>query len=344
MWRRLLGNHEVPSADTMARVQALFDPEDLRDILAQQYARQKRNKALPAPPHGLIHLVLDGHESTASYRRCCPGCLTRQIHTSAGTRTQYYHRYVVALFAGDGVEFLLDEEPVRPGGDEVAAATRLLLRVHVRYPRAYDVVLADSLYARISFFRTVLSLGKHVQVVLKHDEWAINKDVRALCELVAPTEHVEGSTTRQCWDLGDLPWGDFEGVVRVVRSEETTPIRRQLTKEVEETKSSWRWILTMPESMAPTQAVVGFGHRRWAIENEGFNEGVQAWHMNHVYHHDPQAMEVMLLLMMVAYNLLHVFYDRDLKPAVRKRHTLKHIGSEIQADIYATASNSRAPP
>ena len=90
--------------------------------------------------------------------------------------------------------------------------------------------------------------------------------------------------------------------------------------------------------------MVDFGHRRWGIENEGFNEGVHAWHMGHVYHHEPQAMEVMLLLVMLAYNLLHIFYARNLKPAVRRRASLQHIGREITAELYAAAPHSRAPP
>jgi hypothetical protein len=153
-WNRLLGRGQhVPSADTLARVQTLLDPEDLRDLLREQYARLKRLKALPAPYHGLFALVIDGHESTASYRRCCGGCLTREIQTKSGSRTQYFHRDAVAMLVGEGFEILLDLEPQRAGENEVGAALRLLQRVHARYPRAFDVVVADALYAQTPFFR-----------------------------------------------------------------------------------------------------------------------------------------------------------------------------------------------
>ncbi len=240
LWRRVLGaGQKLPSADTMARVQALLDPGDCRGLIAGLYTRFKRNKALPAPPHGLIALVLDGHEFAASYLRCCPGCLSREIKTKEGTRTQYYHRYVGGMLVGEGCEFLLDMEPQRPGEDEVAAATRLLQRIHHNHSRAFDVVLGDALYARITLFETVLALGKDVVAVLKHDEWALTKDARALCELIPPEMHTAGSTQRTCWDVERISWGDLEQKVRVVRSDETTPVKRQLTKEVEEKVSTW---------------------------------------------------------------------------------------------------------
>jgi len=345
VWRRLFGKgHRVPSADTLARVQALFDPDDVRAVLAGFYARLKRGKALPAPRHGLLALVIDGHESTASYLRCCSGCLRREIKTKSGTKTQYYHRWAVAMLVGKGFEIFLDAEPQRRGENEVGAATRLLRRVHQRYPRAFDVVLADALYAQRPFFREVLALGKDAMAVLKNEEHTLVREVRSLCEIVPATTTKAGSTTRRCWDLEDLPW-DAEGLnVRVVRSEETTTVRRQLTKEVEETSSSWMWVSTLPPSRVSTRTVVDLGHRRWSIENEGFNEGVNAWYMDHVYHHEPRAMEVMLLLVMLAYNLLHVFYDRNLKPAVRHRFSMQHIGREVTAEIYVTIPPTRAPP
>ena len=48
-------------------------------------------------------------------------------------------------------------------------------------------------------------------------------------------------------------------------------------------------------------------------------------------------MQVTLLLAMIAYNLLHVFYARNLKPAVRRRATLQHVGRQISADLYVCA-------
>ena len=126
-FRRWLGQ-PVCSADSVGRVTALMDAEGLRWGIHHIYDRLKRNKALP-DQGGLGVAVLDGHESHASYRRHCPGCLERTIRTGQTERTQYYHRQVtLMLLPGarpgcDPVRFLLDHEPQRAGADAACNGT-----------------------------------------------------------------------------------------------------------------------------------------------------------------------------------------------------------------------------
>ena len=127
-WFRWLGAG-LPSADTLGRVATQVEVTGLREVHRQVYTRLKREKALPPPAQGLIAGVVDGHESHATFRRHCTGCLTRTIHTAAGDRTQYYHRHVTFQLVGAEWTLVLDAEPQRPGEDEVAAALRLLERV-----------------------------------------------------------------------------------------------------------------------------------------------------------------------------------------------------------------------
>src|SRR5665213_3849331 len=117
-----------------------MDAEGLRQGIHHIYDRLKRNKALP-DHHGIGIAVLDGHESHASYRRQCPGCLQRTIHTGNTDRTQFYHRQVTIMLLPaarpgcQAVRLVLDHEPQRAGEDEVATALRLLERVILYYPR-----------------------------------------------------------------------------------------------------------------------------------------------------------------------------------------------------------------
>ena len=99
-WNQWLGG-SIPSADTVGRVFALADCDTIRAGIHEVYTRLKRNKALQPPWHGLVALVLDGHESSASYRRCCPGCLQRTIHAAGGDRIQYYHHNGTAQLVTD---------------------------------------------------------------------------------------------------------------------------------------------------------------------------------------------------------------------------------------------------
>ena len=165
-WKRWLGEPTF-SADTLGRVHALLDANGLRRGIHDVYERLKRNKALP-DIYGLGVVVLDGHESHASYLRHCSGCLQRTIHTAGGDRIQFYHRQVTLMLltralsgweavrllldhARTAVRLLLDHEPQQSGEGEVETALRLLARVITAYPRAFDLVLADALTLRRRF-------------------------------------------------------------------------------------------------------------------------------------------------------------------------------------------------
>src|ERR1017187_7532704 len=146
-WKHWLG-HPMPSAETMGDVHSKMDAGKLREAIHQVYGCLKSNKALP-DNGGISLAIVDGHESHASYLRHCAGCLERTIHFESGDRIQYYHRQVTLLLvtgappARPPLRMPLDHEVQRPGEDEVATSTRLLQRVLVRYPRAFDLVLAD---------------------------------------------------------------------------------------------------------------------------------------------------------------------------------------------------------
>lgn len=59
----------------------------------------------------------------------------------------------------EALRLSLDHEPQWPGEDEVETALRLLARVIPAYPRAFNLLLADALYAKASFFSTFCSLA-----------------------------------------------------------------------------------------------------------------------------------------------------------------------------------------
>jgi hypothetical protein len=333
-WRPWL-NGNLPSADTLGRVAAKTEVDALRDILHHFYGRLKRNKSLWPPSHGLMVAVVDGHESHASYLRHCDGCLQRTIHTPQGDRVQYYHRAVTLLLVGDELSMLLDAEPLRPGEDEVAAATRLFDRVVDRYPRAFDVVLGDGLYAQAPFFNHVKSRGKEVLAVLKDEQRDLLQDARSLWRQIEPIVIQHAGRQCQVWDTeGFKTWPQCEYPIRVVRSLETDRVRRQLDKQIEETTCEWVWVTTLSSLQAGSEATVGIGHSRWQIENQGFNELSTRWHGDHVYKHDANAMLVFWLLTMLACDLFAAFYHRNLKPAVQSAYDSLQIVRMMLVELY----------
>jgi hypothetical protein len=327
----------LPSADSLGRIFSLVDSNSLREVSRDFYKHLKRNKALEPPAHGLVVLAIDGHESHCTYNRQCSGCLKRQKGQEGNERTQYYHRNVTAQLIFRDYRFQLDVEAQLPGEDEVACATRLFERVVTNYPRAFDVVTTDALYARTGFFNTVLRRSKDVIAVLKENCPDLLRDADGLFAGQKPT-HVFSSknTTIECWDADNFePWRQVAQPVRVVRTKETKkPICRQLDEHLDEPVASWTWVTTLSPIRAGTEAVVRIGHSRWSIENEGFNELVNHWCADHVYKHEPNAILNFWLMTMLACNIFRMFYLRNLKPALRKGKSMLYFAQLIIADLY----------
>jgi hypothetical protein len=348
-WKKWL-HQSPPSPDTMGRVHAGLEAEGLRHALHHVYDRLKRNKALP-DNQGLAVAVLDGHESHSSYLRCCSGCLKRTLQVAGQQRIQYYHRQVTLLLlpgAPPGrppLRLLLDLEPQRAGEDEVACALRLLERVLATYPRAFDLLLADALYAQAPFFNFLLARGKHALVVLKDERRDLYQDVTGLLGSTPP--RTGDYRSRQCgwWDFPDLlTWPQVHAPVRVVRSLETYSVRRQLQGQKEEQSSDWIWATTLPAALGPTQRVVLWGHQRWDVENYGFNELVNGWHADHVFKHHANAMECFLLVAFLAYNIFHAFLLLNVKPQARQGRTETFWARLLAAELYADIVPASLPP
>ena len=80
-------------------------------------------------------------------------------------------------------------------------------------------------------------------------------------------------------------------------------------------------------------------------QNYGFNELVNGWHADHVYKHDPDAIEAFYLLVFIAFNIFHAFWALNLKPEHRKGKTEAFWIRILISEIYPNGSTKdvRAP-
>jgi len=341
-WGRWLGR-KLASADTTARVYTGIRAKDIRLTLHCVYTGLKRNKMLKRR-HRFHVLILDGHESSASYLRCCQGCRQRRIKTQNEGRVQFYHRQVIAMLSEEKFPLLLDVESQREGEDEVNCALRLMERVLKNYPRSFDVVVADALYLRANFFNLLLDHHKDVIAVLKDDRRELLQDAEGLFAYEEPLVKQEGTTKREMWDIEQFEsWESLGRKVRVVRSLETKTVRRQMTGQKEEKTSEWIWATTLSKKKASTQTIIYLGHDRWLIENRAINELVTFWHADHVYRHHPQAIVSFLLTLFLVLNLFRAFLHLNIKPERRAKHTTLYFARLIFAGISENIFN-KAPP
>jgi hypothetical protein len=323
-WAAWLGA-SPPSADTIGYALARFDVEALRALLAQMHHRIKRMKALCRLwPEPYWVAALDGHELWSSRSRHCAACLVREVPTAQGPVREYYHRIVLCQLVGATPPLLLDLELQGPEEGEVTTARRLLARVLRTYPRFFQVLTLDALYLEAPLVNQALAAGKAVVVVLKQEARHLYQDVQGLLPLTPP-RRIEGPTRSVLlWDIPELQ--TFTGVarpVRVVHSREATQRRRRvagqwhLTTVVQE----WYWVTTLPPEQVSAATIRRWGHARWDIENRGFNELVQHWHLDHCFKHEPTAIQAFLLTLAMAFALTSVFFARNLKPPAKAGRT-----------------------
>ena len=332
-WKRWLGR-VIPSADTIGRVFTRIILASIRSLIHHIYSRLKRNKAIKKT-FGFNPLLIDGHEHTSSYLRCCPGCLRRKIRIRDETHIQYYHRNVIAMLSDKDFPLLLDVEEQRRREDEVSCATRLCKRILKAYPRAFDVVITDGLYLQAPFFNLFLEQGKHIIAVLKDERRDLMEDARGLFQYEKPLIQVKGNVKRQIWDIeGFTSWQSLKREIRVVRCVETRTVRRQLTGKIEEETSEWIWATTLSQKEASAEAVIHLGRDRWLIENRAINEMVTYWHADHLYKHHPTAIVAFWLTLMLVLNLFRAFVYLNIKPELRSKHTHLYFARLIFSGLY----------
>jgi hypothetical protein len=335
-WESWIGSRK-PSADTIGRVVATMSPDELRQVLCAIHRSAWRRKAIHQRPGESYRVVaVDGHEIGASRARCCPECLVRELTVGEKTVLEYYHRVVVAQWVGVTPPAILDIERVRAKEGEVPAARRLLERVLRAHARLIDVISADALYLEAPFLKLVLDAGKHAVVVMKQEQRDLYQDAQRLRSLIEPQILVNGPRTTRLWDIPDLSSFTTLGrPVRVVWAEEETQRRKIVGAKAEDVleKKTWIWVTDLPAATVPATKIQRWGHDRWDLENRGFNELSNFWHMDHYFIHDATAIEILLLTLAIAFVTTYLFYERNLKAPARRHLTRLAMAARLADDL-----------
>ncbi|MBM3706302.1 MAG: transposase [Actinobacteria bacterium] len=308
---------KVPSASTIARVSDTIDLDCLRQALKSIYLKAKRSKMIEDYCGKYIGVV-DGHEICSSEIYWCSGCSVRNVSKIEGeVKLNYYHRYTAFILVGPRFCFMLDIEPIYPGEGELTSSGRLLERVCVNYPKAFEVVVGDGLYLKGTVFNLLASHGKYAAAVLKDETRQLYNEAVLLSSISDPVVYADENTTYKVWDntIGGA-WDSYKKPVRVIKSEETKTQRHHAGKpgkwEISQEKADWYWVTNLPPVVS-LKNVVSICHARWQIENGCFNEAVNTWNADHVYRHSQNAIVAFILFLFIALNIFNIFFARNIK-------------------------------
>jgi len=332
-FQKLIGYKPEPgvkafSAEVISNVLDKLDLNGPRVGIEGTIWKAERNKAFREGSYGTLRCVaIDGWEPFCSYDRHCPHCLVRKVKRKNPDTgeveefDQYYHRFVVAMLVGPLLDVVLDLESVRndearreAGEDahhegELTAAHRLLDRLHDTYGTFIDALVFDALYANGPVMTKLDECGYGGFIVLKKNNNEPLKEALALWQGQGPCKQLhddEKNEHIQFWDVNDINTLDtYDGKVRVIRA--------VITKK-DGTRKTWCFgVVGERARKTGLRTALKIVRSRWHIENTGFGQWVKYWNLGRVYRHTPNAIEAILLIWVLVFNLLQFFVYRRLK-------------------------------
>ena len=205
--------------------------------------------------------------------------------------------------------------------------------------KQWKLRVSDALYQRPSVIGLLGAHGKHLVAVLKENQPELLSEARTLLpgeparEFHTPAAPGKPARHIQLREAEGFRTETITEPLRVVHAHETGTRRQRIAGRWHESPidSHWYWATTLPAALAGGRAIFDFGHDRWKIENEGFNELVTRWHSGHSFHHHPNSMLVLWLMLFMAHAVFHCFHARNLKAELRCGHTAIYFAGLLAA-------------
>lgn len=310
---RELTLNRVFSDDSLAYFNERLNPQPTRDALAATAKRAKRNKVFRGHPR--VGLAIDGTGAGRCHAtsKVCDYC--RPFKDDKGNVVGHKHELVMASVVGVGLSLPLDVEPYGEGDCELNGGQRLLARIaEALGSRFAEYVVADAKFAAAPFLNEAIRLGLHAVVRLKDNVPTLfDRATARFNSRAADTTIDHHGELVEIWDDQTFePWAGLEWkFVRVLRYRYRSP-KGEIVDAY--------WLTDYSQQSISSMSLFRLAKSRWEIENEGFNEAKTRHGMEHICHHDANALLVgwlLLLLGLVIERLYrHCFLHRGSHPRI----------------------------
>lgn len=339
-------NVKMTHIDAVRRCLSDFDLNGLKNIHDDVIRTTIKNKVFRnGTIDGLKVVAVDGVELFESTKKCCNKCLSR-IHKD-GT-IHYFHRSVVCATVGSDPHIILGQEMLEPKNDssdkdegETTGAKRLISKLYKKYHHFADIVVADALFCKSTWIKEVLSIGMNAVVRVKDERLNIVKDALALfkCRQADREWCVNRSrknyTKIKSWDEDNFEMSDSNIKVRFIKFVEEIH-----TGDKVEIKNSW--IITTDKFIS-VETLWKIMHKRWDIENNAFHQLKTEWHLDHCFLHSPTGVETVLMFIIIAFNLMQLYFFRCLR-GFRKKNMLQiDVIEDIRDERFTIEENWNNP-
>ena len=313
---------KMPYIDAVRRSLSDFDLDGLKDFHSHIVKTTIENKVFRnGTIDGLKVVAIDGTELFESTKKCCDKCLTR--NDKNGTK-HYFHTSIVCATVGSDPHIIIGQEMLEPKKDspdknegEITGAKRLIKKLYKEFHHFADIIVADALYCKSTWVKEVLSIGMDAVIRVKDERLHIVKDALALFKChEANKEWIikQGSkkyTRVKAWDEDNFEMSDSNIKVRFLKFVEEIHIGDKI-----EFKEGW--IITT-DKFTSSESLWKIMHKRWHIENNAFHQLKTEWHLDHCFLHSPTGVETVLMFIIIAFNLMQLYFFRCIRGFRKKR-------------------------
>jgi predicted transposase YbfD/YdcC len=342
----------IPKKTKLPRIGAIrdslktFEVDGLIRIHDEILKKSKKNKLYRnGTIDGLKVAALDGVELFESTKKSCPNCLTRMIKKVP----HYYHKSVVAGYVGTDPHLVLGQEMLKPkhdsssykGEGELTAAKRLIKALRQKHHNFADVIVYDAIACNSPWINFIKEYNMEAVVRVKDDRLNIVKDALGLFKgreadsvwNVPPKNNK--MTQVSAWSENIDMSGVEDGIRFVKFIEDVVDLR---TGEI--VKTSEIWIITTAKNMS-LETLRKIIHARWGIENNIFRQLKNQWHMDHCFIHHENGLEATLMFMIIAFNLMQLFFFKRLKNFRRRKLLQIEVIEKIILEMVVCGSEGK---
>jgi len=315
-------NTKMPYIDAVRRSLSDFDLDGLKDFHSHIVKTAIENKVFRnGTIDGLKVVAIDGTELFESTKKCCDKCLTRKDKN--GTK-HYFHTSIVCATVGSDPHIIMGQEMLNPNKDspdknegEITGAKRLIKKLYKKHHHFADIIVADALYCKSTWVKDVLSIGMDAVIRVKDERLHIVKDALGLFKCrKADKEWIikqddKKYTIIKAWDEDNFEMADSDIKVRFLKFIEE--IHNGDKVEFKEA-----WIITT-DKFAVSETLWKIMRKRWHIENNAFHQLKTEWHLDHCFLHSPTGVETVLMFIIIAFNLMQLYFFRCIRNFRKKR-------------------------
>lgn len=325
---------KLPSIDAISRTLEKWDLEAISQSFQRIISMLHSNKNFKdGTVDGYTVCAIDGTEITQTSTRKCPNCM----YMSNGDGYYYAHKCVVSMIIGREINYVLntaflDVREVLKGIDGKTFEEKIItksegeftgaLKLLPQLPAWVDIIVADALYFNAPFFKEVLKNSKHAVVRMKDKGTAVYDTINHATMYKSCDDsftHKEGNEkyTVSYWSKDTVI---IDSTVLKNDPGKKTPLRLYKFIEVIEStvkgeeKFTFREIyLGTTDKNLEAKTIWKMIHYRWYIENTCFHQLKTYCNMEHCYNHEDTAIQAIVTIMFMAFNIFRSFTFRRLK-------------------------------